>query len=299
MSTQRHSTVAFVNWHPVSKIAAFWAVALLLCLILNAAWRRGLFHRLIPAWIPKSWMSGKVWATRVWIVLCGCFALFGVANSIGAMPPILLSHPAIFWSLVLIATALGTWFLRRLELHRQDLATRAAQGLCPCCGYDLRATPERCPECGTAVDEADRPWCPTSFIRAAETVNALHMLWFLVGEDEHRQLRTIRILAHMVGAPIGESPASPGIQAIPLCEEAAGVCLHARRDDVVALPKTSDSSVLCALVILLNGQQQPAAEGAELSAVLVMIVRTVGIRDAEDRLQTARQLLVDDEGTPS
>ena len=47
----------------------------------------------------------------------------------------------------LLATAAGVlpalWVWRRSRDGRLRLL-----GLCPACGYDLRATPGRCPECG-------------------------------------------------------------------------------------------------------------------------------------------------------
>jgi hypothetical protein len=56
-----------------------------------------------------------------------------------------LSVPA--WFLILItALAPSVWLRRRLRQRY-----RATYNLCLTCGYDLRASTDRCPECGTAV----------------------------------------------------------------------------------------------------------------------------------------------------
>ena len=43
-----------------------------------------------------------------------------------------------------------SWMCARAWSRRRT-RNRAAQGLCPACGYDLRASQNRCPECGTPV----------------------------------------------------------------------------------------------------------------------------------------------------
>ncbi len=52
-----------------------------------------------------------------------------------------------YWFISLVFGA-GAVISVRISMRRSR-AIRS--GLCPTCGYDLRATPERCPECGTVM----------------------------------------------------------------------------------------------------------------------------------------------------
>jgi len=49
------------------------------------------------------------------------------------------------WPLLVIGAVLAVPMARRISQR----VARCKSGFCPKCGYDLRATPERCPECGT------------------------------------------------------------------------------------------------------------------------------------------------------
>jgi hypothetical protein len=51
------------------------------------------------------------------------------------------------WAVALPLSALPLWRLARAPARRRR-RLRARRGLCRLCGYDLRATPGRCPECG-------------------------------------------------------------------------------------------------------------------------------------------------------
>ena len=74
------------------------------------------------------------------------YAVDGVTVSVG-IP---------YWSLVLIFALLSSWaalgaFRRRYRIRRH------MSGQCINCGFDLRASTERCPECGTPIPHRNLP----------------------------------------------------------------------------------------------------------------------------------------------
>ena len=107
---------------------------------------------------PPRWDRSEVDAydrkrSREWDKKNSILGFAQVRTNFGGQHPVLKKHYAgyhsewfvPFWSLAFVAL-LSPIVLILSSIRRRR---RRNKGLCPQCGYDLRATPDRCPECGT------------------------------------------------------------------------------------------------------------------------------------------------------
>jgi hypothetical protein len=92
---------------------------------------------------------GSGWGSRTWPAQAagGSFRQFYLRNRRdGGLRHWLLAVP--HWFLMAITSALPI-----AAVVTRSWRAGPRQGHCPSCGYDIRATPDRCPECGTEVSQ--------------------------------------------------------------------------------------------------------------------------------------------------
>ena len=114
----------------------------------------------VRAQLVSDWWRTHLRAPRIWLILAAWLAVF-------LLPAVLLL--GFFWQLphkplavaaIVLLLAAGQLLLHVgvIVPHKRFIVRRLTElGFCPRCGYDVRATPQRCPECGTMAVEVTDP----------------------------------------------------------------------------------------------------------------------------------------------
>lgn len=118
-----------------------------LAAVLPAFWLLMWLHhsRLAPAWFIGAIVGAFMWL---------CFVILVVVEEKGSdapIPPDVLLLAAVIIGCVIsgVGAFLGSFVGRAIQRGRRE-----RRGLCAKCGYDLRASKDRCPECGEAIPRA-------------------------------------------------------------------------------------------------------------------------------------------------
>jgi hypothetical protein len=149
-------------------------LSVLLCLALIVLWVRSyyiedMWHRWDGGWedfklsggviehnrglictygVQYDWKYAR-WRYEGWRARQNLWRQFGFGRDVeyAQIGPSTVGESNRIWSslavpLLLTVLAPGFWMMKRIR------GSRRAEGACPSCGYDMRATPTRCPECG-------------------------------------------------------------------------------------------------------------------------------------------------------
>jgi hypothetical protein len=122
------------------------ALSLLLCAVVIVAWVGSFLD--VPKYAAMSYDSRAPFRPprdNGLLLVPGAFYVMADQRQRAPRP----WGPIPYWPVALLTASLPTWRSARSLGRRRTLAQRTAGGPCPACGYDLRATPDRCPECGT------------------------------------------------------------------------------------------------------------------------------------------------------
>jgi hypothetical protein len=120
------------------------------------AWRQLIYDRNIAATTQEWFEASKADKAGLIVLSFGYIRIADMIDPVGKrIPQGGYAHAVIlpYW---LAAALLAIWPVKQAwrEYRTEREHSRRLQGLCPCCGYDMRATPDRCPECGTEPSPA-------------------------------------------------------------------------------------------------------------------------------------------------